>query len=74
MTINGTTTGMARPDNVFALQRDAWLQGALADSRGTLDDQLASTPDLRQRVWARIVTEIEADEAARFAPLAPIVA
>ncbi len=59
-----------QPDSVFALEPDARPQRALMDLRGALNDELAAAPGLQQRVWATIVAEIEADEAAGYDRLA----
>ncbi len=66
MATEGTTTENARSDSIFALTPEAWLRRALLDVRGSLDRELAATPDLQQRVWVKIASEIEADEAAGF--------
>ncbi len=49
------------------------LEAALGDLRVALDDAVARTPDLRQRIWARIEAQIEAterNEAIHFQRLA----
>ncbi len=66
MVTQGTTTENAWPDSIFALTPEARLRRALLDLRGSLDRELAATPDLQQRVWVKIASEIEADEAAGF--------
>ena len=70
MATKGTTTENATTDSILALTPEARLRRALLGVRGSLDRELAATPGLQQRVWARIATEIEADEAAGYDRLA----
>ena len=61
-----TTTGITKTYTGFALDPDPWLQGALRELRRTVDDDFVAVPGFQQRIWSRIVTEIETDETAGF--------
>jgi hypothetical protein len=51
------------PDNAYELEPAPWLQGSLEGLRATLEADCADMPEFRDRVWARVVQHIEADEA-----------
>ena len=53
----------ARPEYVYELEPAPWLQGALEDLSAPLEADCADVPEFRDRVWARVVQHIEADEA-----------
>ena len=65
-----TTTGIAQTYTGLALDPEPWLQGALGELRRTVDDDFIAASGLQQRVWSRIVAEIEMDEIAGFERLA----
>ncbi len=60
-----------QPDNVYELEPAPWLQGGLEDLRATLEAKCSDMPEFRDRVWARVVQHIEADEADGHAQVRP---
>ena len=64
------TAGIAHTYTGLALEPDLWILGALQELRRTVNDDVVAAPELQQRIWSRIITEIEADEIAGFKRLA----
>jgi hypothetical protein len=52
-----------QPDDLPGVTQDVWAWESREDLRTAVGAAVFSTPDLRERVWARIVARIENDQA-----------
>ena len=52
-----------QPDDRDEVTPEGWVRDSREDLRAAVGAAAFSTPDLRERVWARIITQIENDQA-----------
>ena len=52
-----------QPDDRDGVTPGGWVRDSREDLRAAVGAAAFSTPDLRERVWTRIVTQIENDQA-----------